>query len=375
MLEGQVVVYDNVIVNKGGAYDSNSGIFTAPIEGYYHLEVHAFSNDVGFNLAILVNGKRSFTLTAWGSSAGVGTSNGGIVHLLQNDKVKVAPFTISRIYGNRNFFSGYLIKQPDILFTTSISESKTVLEGQVLVYDNTTVNKGVAYNTNTGIFTCPLNGYYHFEVHAFAKEVDFNLELLVNGKTTFTITTWGPKHERGTSSGGIVKLNKNDQVKVASIGSTSRLYKNRNVFSGYIIKHTRGQPVILFTASISSSRLRNSMLKVPRGHVVVYDYATVNEGGAYDSTTGIFTCPLDGYYHFEVHAFGYHRWSLFWLSLEVNGRRVFPIFTSSFYARGTSGGGVVKLNKHDQVRVTSLGSDLYKNRNNFSGQLISLIKS
>ena len=40
---GAVVVYENVDVNVGGAYDAAAGIFTCPVNGYYMFHVYAMT--------------------------------------------------------------------------------------------------------------------------------------------------------------------------------------------------------------------------------------------------------------------------------------------------------------------------------------------
>ena len=39
---------------------------------------------------------------------------------------------------------------------------------------------------------------------------------------------------------------------------------------------------------------------------IVFNYPVYNAGGHYDSTTGIYTVPLDGTYEFTVHIWSYN---------------------------------------------------------------------
>ena len=41
---------------------------------------------------------------------------------------------------------------------------------------------------------------------------------------------------------------------------------------------------------------------IAAGKTVVFDHTLLNEGNAYDNTTGVFTCALPGIYAFNVHA-------------------------------------------------------------------------
>ena len=52
--------------------------------------------------------------------------------------------------------------------------------------------------------------------------------------------------------------------------------------------------------TVAFSAWRASRDAVSSGAVIIYENVDVNVGGAYDAATGIFTCPVDGYYMFSV---------------------------------------------------------------------------
>lgn len=58
---------------------------------------------------------------------------------------------------------------------------------------------------------------------------------------------------------------------------------------------------------IGFSAIREDTTNVGFLETVVYDTVTSNLGGGYDSGTGIFTCPISGYYYFSVVAFSVVR--------------------------------------------------------------------
>ena len=55
--QGQVIPWDMVIMNRGSGYDPNTGVFTAPIAGYYFFMYHAHRiySTAGFTLAFRKN--------------------------------------------------------------------------------------------------------------------------------------------------------------------------------------------------------------------------------------------------------------------------------------------------------------------------------
>ncbi|OWF36043.1 complement C1q subcomponent subunit B-like isoform X2 [Mizuhopecten yessoensis] len=58
-------------------------------------------------------------------------------------------------------------------------------------------------------------------------------------------------------------------------------------------KRAAGDPVVAFTAT----RLGN-LTNIPIYHTIVFEQVGVNEHNAYNSNTGVFTCPYDGLYEF-----------------------------------------------------------------------------
>ncbi|KAL4232021.1 Elastin microfibril interfacer [Mactra antiquata] len=51
---GDTIIFTNVMVNNGGGYDSNTGVFTAPINGTYIFTVHiCLHNDKMFHYSIV----------------------------------------------------------------------------------------------------------------------------------------------------------------------------------------------------------------------------------------------------------------------------------------------------------------------------------
>ncbi|KAM9359008.1 complement C1q and tumor necrosis factor-related protein 9-like [Symphorus nematophorus] len=85
----------------------------------------------------------------------------------------------------------------------------------------------------------------------------------------------------------------------------------------------------------------------------------VNEGGGYSPDTGVFTCPVDGLYHFIVHMTVYGRGQC---AIFKNGEKVVSLYhtnepdtlsyNSSHVASVSS---VVKLSKKDEVWINLFG--------------------
>ena len=119
LLPRRNVIYDRIITNVGGYYNKNTGVFIAPVNGYYHFEVHGWSI-IGnyFFLELNINGRRIIDIDTWTPGwepkAYRGTSNGAFVLVNKHDKVRVKTrHAAAALYHNHelqgNTFSGRLV--------------------------------------------------------------------------------------------------------------------------------------------------------------------------------------------------------------------------------------------------------------------------
>ena len=112
---GQILVFDQTMLNIGGAYNNNTGIFVTPVEGIYILSISLTAeNSVdGHNhVDIMKNGEE---IAAAYSSGTVGLDQGSVtvvMHLVIGDEIHVSTqrHDVISLYGDKlTSFMGCLI--------------------------------------------------------------------------------------------------------------------------------------------------------------------------------------------------------------------------------------------------------------------------
>ena len=120
-------------------------------------------------------------------------------------------------------------------------------------------------------------------------------------------------------------------------------------------------------------------IKPTSPQVIVFEKVWSNVGGGYSSTTGVFTCPVAGFYSFTVNLQTNNE--VAYLTLQHNNKGVFHVFTR--YDRGhhsATNSAIIKLSTNDTVRVafTRPEQDFIIHSNSiefpttFSGNLLSV---
>jgi hypothetical protein len=108
------VVWNSVKNNVGNAYNSSTGIFTAPVNGVYFFSFYGMNNNGGTFWLQLQKNNADMGINPYVVSSGQYDGNHGsvILELVANDQIKIVSPSTTTLYaeGNaHNGFSGYLI--------------------------------------------------------------------------------------------------------------------------------------------------------------------------------------------------------------------------------------------------------------------------
>ncbi|XP_043118199.1 complement C1q-like protein 4 isoform X2 [Puntigrus tetrazona] len=107
------LIYKKVFSNIGNAYDSNTGVFTAPIKGAYFFRFYGHCHG-GTTMAVslLKNGATQCSLHAFKPSSNSNASNGVILTLEIDDRISTQLWANTWVYddpASYTSFSGFLI--------------------------------------------------------------------------------------------------------------------------------------------------------------------------------------------------------------------------------------------------------------------------
>jgi len=135
---------------------------------------------------------------------------------------------------------------------------------------------------------------------------------------------------------------------------------------------TKVDTKVIFSAYLSKD------VTVSNRKIVVFDKLRTSLGGGYNTSTGIFTSPVAGYYMFEIHVMGQQDKAADFLIYHNNNYVGWALADDGFDHNTGSASLTLLLQKGDTVKVTASGPSYPEGRNpygptTFSGYLIDLV--
>ena len=120
---------------------------------------------------------------------------------------------------------------------------------------------------------------------------------------------------------------------------------------------------------------RNSVFNTANA-IIPFELALLNEGGAFNLPSGIFTVPVPGIYHFDFSAAEDGTDTILWIYLQVNGVNVGIAYTfdpSKEIRETVSLSASLRLAAGDRVNLFLFNGDLLDSINHhthFTGWLV-----
>ncbi|XP_062610839.1 uncharacterized protein LOC134272647 [Saccostrea cucullata] len=130
--------------------------------------------------------------------------------------------------------------KPTVAFHAKMTSSKRNLGGyQVVIYEETLLNEGNAYNTKNGKFTAPIDGIYHFDWTTVAYMNKYFITQLVKEGTIMGAnycTDISKVNSNLCSSSAIVQMKANQEVWIRTyMGYGQYVVGDWCYFSGHIL--------------------------------------------------------------------------------------------------------------------------------------------
>ncbi|XP_077382258.1 complement C1q tumor necrosis factor-related protein 4-like [Festucalex cinctus] len=292
------LIYRSVLTNVGGAYNAETGEFTAPIRGVYYIRFTANAPTDFTMSAVMYKNDVEIQLIAHEQPSGVGSdtaSNGAALLLEKGDKLKMVLWHNTQIWDNSNHhstFSGFLLfpltdeaqmetdvesemknlkasmtqlrtentelkermehtelaltemrKVPKVAFAASLGGNglqKTTSGMKKLLFKDVLTNVGEAYNPETGDFTAPVRGVYYIRFTANAP-TDYTMSAVLykNNVEIQLIAHEQPSGEGSdtASNGATLLLEKGDKLSLY-LWHNTQIWDNSNhhsTFSGFLL--------------------------------------------------------------------------------------------------------------------------------------------
>ncbi|XP_038568296.1 uncharacterized protein LOC119898180 [Micropterus salmoides] len=292
------LVYRDVLTNVGGAYNPETGVFTAPIRGVYYIRFTANGPTDFTKSAVLYKNSLEIQLIAHEQPSGEGSdtaSNGAALLLEKGDRLKMVLWHGTQIWDNSNHhstFSGFLLfpmvdeapaefdaeaelktlqaslkqLQTDnlgvkerlesterelqairdvkkVAFSASLGGDglqKTTSGSKTLLYKDVLTNIGQAYNAETGVFRAPVRGVYYIRFTANAPtNFPMSAVLYKNNAQIQLIAHEQPSGEGSdTASNGAALLLEEGDTLSMQLWHGTQIWDNSNhhsTFSGFLL--------------------------------------------------------------------------------------------------------------------------------------------
>ncbi|KAM8827034.1 complement C1q tumor necrosis factor-related protein 4-like [Synchiropus picturatus] len=292
------LIYREVLTNVGGAYNGQTGEFTAPVRGVYYVRFTA-NAPANFDMsAVLYKNDAEIQLIAHEAKSGDGSdtaSNGAALLLEAGDKLKMVLWHNTQIWDNSNHhstFSGFLLfpmvdqsldqvdtaaemktlkaslaqmktenlaiserlsaaetelktmrDVPKVAFSVSLGGNglvKTTSGNRNLLYRDVLTNIGQSYNRETGEFTAPVRGVYYVRFTANAP-ANFDMSaVLYKNDAEIQLIAHEAKSGEGSdtaSNGATLLLEAGDKLKMV-LWHNTQIWDNSNhhsTFSGFLL--------------------------------------------------------------------------------------------------------------------------------------------
>ena len=119
-----------------------------------------------------------------------------------------------------------------VMFTAYVTLGGDFKENETIVFGTVVTNIGDGYSNSSGTFTCPVDGYYVFQLHLGSLwKKNAIAYILANDKIVgHAFFSSGEKHVASVT----LLLERGDKVRITSAGN-SHVLGDVSIFTGYLL--------------------------------------------------------------------------------------------------------------------------------------------
>lgn len=264
--------------------------------------------------------------------------------------MQIAPFCVPIVGWSSNALMSADTYGNVVSASVGLTTGYTPTANTGLIYDTVIKDTTGSYNISTGVYTAPTSGQYVISIIASSATASYY--VVINGVAQTYLTTTN----NITSGLAVYPLKAGDQVQIFT-DSTQALGGASGVrFTNFCsIYQLQGPAAVTTTETIAAAYNIASSTTQTGGSPEIFTVKLFDTHSAYNTSTGIFTAPVSGYYDFTTNGQS-TTVSATTLTIYVNGAQR-GIGANDVTATARSGASFkVQLLAGDQAYISSASS-------------------
>ncbi len=292
----------NSAVTTGSAWK-----FTAPVSGFYLVQVAIGVPSSSFNNFIYKNGAKSYPVGGMASALSNYPQCGGIF-LNAGDYIDIRPdgacttnasgqISISLVSGGSSTGGGAGGAVVAALVTGTPANPTA---NNPIIFPTITKDTNGAYNATTGLYTVPVSGFYKVDAYINLSTIAGNQAVGIwVDSTAFEYIGTSITANQSMFGAGTVYANAGQTLSLRLTGNASGMATSNASFT--LVGGGSSSSAVSATVGVTLTLSGN--LAVTAGTVVKFQTATDDTHGGYNATTGLYTVPIAGRYTIGCVAF------------------------------------------------------------------------
>jgi len=275
------------------AYNNGTGLYTCPSGGTYM--IHGYVDGPTSNIAFVMARNGTSEGRIGRSDQNGNTAFSGILDCVANDTIALECLSTIDIGGtsilNIQRLGGSADAQESrvVAMTTSGDAPNAVTAGDPIIWPSTKFDTHGAYNTTTGLYTCPVAGFYNVSGAVGTASPAASIQVTQNA-TDQNFSGQTDSNGEGTFS-EVLKCIAGDTINLefsqnnVNVGATSTMAIFR--LSG---------PTAIAASETIAANFSGDDGSIGAAAILILPDTNFDTHGAYNAATGVYTVPIGGIY-------------------------------------------------------------------------------